>query len=780
MLEYLRTKELSTRWAVAILLGALLVLFAPFLIFGKMYLDGDTIMYTYPAAYLLKTFPDSILNIFSFGGYPVTVAFHVGFFSPIYRFFFGLFDYLFAYHLILFLDYVAAALLTYYFIRNLNKSVYASLIGAMVFTMGQWGVYWMSSINISHTMYLLPAMLLSVLKIKEGRWGYAALVSVLIGLALTYTHYQFILMALMWSGLFMLYLVIGEVRMSPKRVLLVLGVFAVACGLGFLLGAPQLLRTMEFLPLSMRSVFTAELSVWYMDLFRYLIPNFELPRFSTQEFMPYVGIIPLFLALLALWKVRKDAWRPYGKFFAWTFVLVIIFALKYSPLFYLLKSLPFIGHYFLQPSRFLYLGNFAVAVLAAVGFDYMIVHKESLTPRFVRNFKRFTYIFTGGVVLANVLYFALRNNLLAFAKNYFDVHKYSQTIGLPREYYHSLIELMSDRLFYNMSLLNIYVVLCIASLFAILLLVRYVNNRKLFSNLLVIFVLINLLAGMVNLRFGNRELLETKPRFAEVISSLEKNPEDYRVLSYLVPFAQYRELLALHPDARVEGFTYTREALLGNLHFFSGIPIVGGYEPIAPRRYQSMLYHLESVPQRVSPKDLDIDILQKANFLSMMNARYIVSPYDLSHKNLKLLERQEVTSFKIPLYLYQNLDVFPMQFVANGIAFQKEEEIEKNFGEIAAFTGSFRDTTFIECNDCGTAGTSGGTLSIVSKTATSTLMKVNMGGDGWVVLNMTLIPGWKAFVDDVEAKIYYANHAFQAVRVSKGEHSVSFQYSPVI
>jgi hypothetical protein len=739
MRNFLAKKEISSREAIGILFLVLLALFTPLLFFGKISLDGDTIMYTYPAAYLLQTFMDAPLNILSYGGYPVTVAFHIGFFSPIYRFFLSVFDFITAYHIIIFLDYVAAAFLTYHFVRNLGRGVCASLIAAVTFVLSQWGIYWMSSINISHTMYLLPALLLSVLKISERKWGYAFLATSVIGLNLTYTHYQFILTALLFAGIFMLYLAWPMVRRREGVVVKVLGVFALACIAGFALGLPQLVRTMEFLPLSDRSVFTADLSVWYFDLMRFLVPSFEISR-STQEFMPYIGIIPLFFVILALWKMRGGEWSKHGHFFAWSFAVVIVLTLKYSPLFFLLKNTPFLGHYFLQPSRFLYIGTFAAAVIAAFGFEYILANAAAVSDRLKKNLLRTMYALAGILALGNLAYLFLRKEILAFATNYFDTYKYSSTIGLPREYYHGLIEVMMDKAFSNVSLLNPGVLAFVFFSFSILLLLRIQSQKILFSNLALILIISNLLlVGMLGLRFGDKNILLEKPRFAAVIEEREKGNTDYRVFSYLVPFAQYQEILALHPDAHEDGYAFAREAFQGNLNFFSTIPIVGGYEPLSPRRYQGLMNFLNQVPRDLSPSGRNADIAQKLPLLSMMNAKYIVSPYELAHPQLQLISEQKVTSLQVPLYLYENRSVLPMRYTPRRVKYLKEGNIEENMKIVTEFAGSFADTAFIECNDC-------------------------TADEKWVINTMTNIPGWKASADGKEARIYYANHAFMAVK----------------
>jgi hypothetical protein len=58
-------------------------------------------------------------------------------------------------------------------------------------------------------------------------------------------------------------------------------------------------------------------------------------------------------------------------------------------------------------------------------------------------------------------------------------------------------------------------------------------------------------------------------------------------------------------------------------------------------------------------------------------------------------------------------------------------------------------------------------------------LQVKAAEDCLLVLSDTYYPGWKAFVDGKETKIYRADYAFRAIPVSVGTHRVEFVYDPL-
>ncbi len=74
---------------------------------------------------------------------------------------------------------------------------------------------------------------------------------------------------------------------------------------------------------------------------------------------------------------------------------------------------------------------------------------------------------------------------------------------------------------------------------------------------------------------------------------------------------------------------------------------------------------------------------------------------------------------------------------------------------------------------------SGGSASIRrDDISTRVMVRVNADRLSWLVLSDTDYPGWRAYVDGIEAPIYRANGMFRAMQIDDGVHTVEFAYTP--
>lgn len=132
------------------------------------------------------------------------------------------------------------------------------------------------------------------------------------------------------------------------------------------IGAIWWLPTFELLHWISKIEFVTESPFWY-QLPPYMLFNIFLPTgFQFPEWTIYIGVVPLFLSILALLNKRKK-----DVIFLW---LAVILALLYSlgdktPIYFLLKySIPGIG-YFRTLTRLWLYGGFVLAILASLGHD---------------------------------------------------------------------------------------------------------------------------------------------------------------------------------------------------------------------------------------------------------------------------------------------------------------------------------------------------------------------------------------------------------------------------
>mgnify|MGYP001561407976 CR=1 FL=1 len=57
-------------------------------------------------------------------------------------------------------------------------------------------------------------------------------------------------------------------------------------------------------------------------------------------------------------------------------------------------------------------------------------------------------------------------------------------------------------------------------------------------------------------------------------------------------------------------------------------------------------------------------------------------------------------------------------------------------------------------------------------------LNINSSSNSMLVLTDNYYPGWKAYIDNKETKIYRANYTFRAIPVPSGKHAVIFRYQP--
>lgn len=69
-------------------------------------------------------------------------------------------------------------------------------------------------------------------------------------------------------------------------------------------------------------------------------------------------------------------------------------------------------------------------------------------------------------------------------------------------------------------------------------------------------------------------------------------------------------------------------------------------------------------------------------------------------------------------------------------------------------------------------------INFVGSSSNESNISVSTEKDGLLFLSETFFPGWEAFVDGQQTKIFKANYAFRAIVVPSGNHLINFKYNP--
>ena len=125
---------------------------------------------------------------------------------------------------------------------------------------------------------------------------------------------------------------------------------------------------------------------------------------------------------------------------------------------------------------------------------------------------------------------------------------------------------------------------------------------------------------------------------------------------------------------------------------------------------------------------------------------------------------------------YEFFDYYPRTFMVGQAQMETPEKIRRHL-----LKGDFdpKQTVWLEEETrWGSPGALAASVQFVKYTDQEVKIKTQSSSDGFLFLSDTYYPGWKAYVDGQEKKIYLANYAFRAVEVPQGEHEIIFRYEP--
>src|SRR3990167_11232299 len=359
----------------------------------KNFLITDPVRQQYPwkelAINIEKNWELPIWNPYNFSGTPLLANFQSAVFYPLNILFFIL-PFSFSWSLFILLAPILAGIFLYLYLQNLGLNKWASVLGSITFSFSGFFVSWLEWGNVLHTALWLPLILLSIdkilisklksqnskLKLKSQNliiWSLIyvfSLTSSFLAGHLQIFFYLFILS--------IVYFLIRLLQFGWEKKLLYL--FIILISLFLILTSIQWFPTLQLILLSARDIDQVRWGEggWFIPwqhLIQFVAPDlFGNPAtlnywgiWNYGEFIGYIGIIPFIFVFFALF-FRHD---KKTLFYGILFFLSLLFALPtfFAKIPYLL-NIPLIST--TQPTRLLFVTDFSLAVLCALGLDYFL------------------------------------------------------------------------------------------------------------------------------------------------------------------------------------------------------------------------------------------------------------------------------------------------------------------------------------------------------------------------------------------------------------------------
>ncbi len=769
--------------------------------------DADLAIYYYPIFDFLSTALHSgqsflwIPSIFS--GFPIYLSQSGGFLDPINIFVFSFFDGMTGMHIRLALDIILTVWASYLAARSLGLSRTAALFVGPSYLLSIHMRYFTNPIT-ANTLFLLPLLMYTTHSLLRGALSplrAGVLAGIGLGWALLAGYTQLIVYAILYMALFTLGHLLWQKSEWKRYLRSLVSYGAITLILGIAIGLPFLLPAQKHLALSARTTQASfeEATLKAMevpDLLLTVVPDYLYFPYITSGRIPlYVGTLWFLMALGAVIISLRKLRRPDTLTNAHKGIVVaasvslfaLIAAYKWSPIFWAMTYLPIVG-LFRFPFRYLLLGTFFFAILGGYGFDMVREVVRDRAWRFVLWVTTtFTGLFLAWIAALNIGGDALIQRLADIGHAVLGATVY----GLPGftkdpAQYRLAIEngLQAYREFFSFSDVGVVagVGVLVISCGVLVAIVRgWLSDENARRMCIAVVTLTCICIPMSQwTRFVTSEEVGMRPQALNAYAG--EDVSRYRMYSFL-PTASARTIIppqykldreeenAMH-DVWIMGST-------PNFHLYSGISSLDGYDQFEPTDYlfadhaiggeYAAGYGAGTDEERIGR------LLSRLDLFGMMGGRYIVVGLPLQSDDLTLIKEVKVSSFDIPIYIYEYEKARPIFYLATTTTSRPHAGIKELLDASLAFDGA----TYLDCENCSVRVTKSAGLTLVERKNGRYVFTITTSEERYLILSESLLPGWTLTIDDAASDLIRANGLYMAARVPPGEHTVTFEYQGV-
>lgn len=703
----------------------------------------DVVSFTYPmqmlAVDLLKKGELPLWNPYILAGTPLLANFQSAPFSPT-NFVYFFFDKLTGWSIQIMLQHILAAAFTYLLLRHWNVSGLGSIFGGIAFAFSGFNLLWSQWNGHALAASFIPLLLFLEDKLLlTKRLVFGAGVSVVLAFQVLSGYpqvmiYSFIAISLLW-------LFRWEKSVDWVKKTLLLGLFSL---LGLGLAAFQILPGAELLSLSQRQLephpfewaflpFVKVITFFAPDYFgNHATQNYWGPQDYTSN-TGFVGVVGGVLAALAFNLARKKREVLFG-----VVLLVIALILSFpTPVSIFLWESGFLGFNAASAHRALILFNLAVALLVGFGVDYLINTRKPTI--------RWTFLIPGVVVFGFGIY-----ALISFFLSQTSPDVFPPTIrGIPK-YIVALRNLVIPTGLLVASGVIIWFVhqksitikkigLGILFLFMVFELFRFGWKFTPFSPRRIVFPTTPILEFLMQhkkpVRVTGSRVIPINMRMPYKLESLEGYDAVYPLVMSQFIAAINSQRSGTDPVGRygtIDNITSPLMDLVNTKYYLT----IKRDEKNNPSPTGAIPAYFDPQSFKLAFEDKSVAVLESKTVLPRA---FMVYDWDVVDDDNKILD--ELLNPQFPLN--------------TKIILEEEPNIEKVEKAVYATVVDYKKYADQE-----------------------SVIRVNTPMSGLLFVSDTFYPGWKAYVDGEDSKIFRANFAFRAIQVTAGEHEVRLEYRP--
>ena len=165
--------------------------------------------------------------------------------------------------------------------------------------------------------------------------------------------------------------------------------------------------------------------------------------------------------------------------------------------------------------------------------------------------------------------------------------------------------------------------------------------------------------------------------------------------------------------------------------------------------------------------------------LNLTNTHYLISPFQFSDQDLKLIKKISPAKDKDwdPFYIYENTKYL------SRIRFADSYQVVKNKDEALKIISSEKfnpQTTAVVEGSLPVKNFKPSTnkITLIKDTDEELIFQVKNNKDGLLVIADSFYPGWQALVNGKQTVIYPANINQRAIFVKDGDHQIKLDFLP--